>query len=50
MTEEVIKIERLYKQYTTDAGTVPVLHDISLSVMPGEFVAIMGPSGRANRR
>lgn len=45
MTEEVIKIERLCKDYITDAGTVPVLHDISFSVMPGEFVAIMGPSG-----
>jgi putative ABC transport system ATP-binding protein len=45
MTDEVIKIERLYKEYITDAGTVPVLHDISFRVMPGEFVAIMGPSG-----
>ena len=45
MTEEVIKIERLSKSYLTDAGTVPVLHDVSITVMPGEFVAIMGPSG-----
>jgi len=45
MTEEVIKIERLCKSYITDAGAVPVLHDVSFSVMPGEFVAIMGPSG-----
>ena len=45
MTEAVIKIEQLCKDYITDAGTVPVLHDVSISVMPGEFVAIMGPSG-----
>jgi putative ABC transport system ATP-binding protein len=45
MTDEVIKIEQLSKSYVTDAGSVPVLHDVSFSVMPGEFVAIMGPSG-----
>ncbi len=41
----VIRIERLYKEYVTDAGPVPVLHGLDVSVMPGEFVAIMGPSG-----
>lgn len=45
MTESVIKIARLCKDYLTDAGTVPVLHELNLTVMPGEFVAIMGPSG-----
>jgi len=45
MTDAVIKINQVSKDYITDAGTVPVLHDVSLSVMPGEFVAIMGPSG-----
>ena len=45
MTEEVIKIEKLSKEYITDAGSVPVLHEVSISVMQGEFVAIMGPSG-----
>lgn len=45
MTDAVIKINQVSKDYITDAGIVPVLHDVSLSVMPGEFVAIMGPSG-----
>jgi putative ABC transport system ATP-binding protein len=43
--DPVIHIEHLYKDYVTDAGTVPVLKDVAFSVMPGEFVAIMGPSG-----
>jgi putative ABC transport system ATP-binding protein len=41
----VIRIERLYKEYRTEAGPVPVLHGLDVSVMPGEFVAVMGPSG-----
>ncbi|MGC2457790.1 MAG: ABC transporter ATP-binding protein [Gallionellaceae bacterium] len=45
MAEPVIRIERLYKEYHTDAGPVPALKDVSVTVMPGEFVAIMGPSG-----
>ncbi len=45
MTDPVIRIEKLYKEYLTDAGTVPVLKNVDITVMPGEFVAIMGPSG-----
>ncbi len=45
MSEAVIRIDRLSKEYITVAGIVPVLHEVSISVMPGEFVAIMGPSG-----
>ena len=45
MSDPVIRIEQLYKEYVTDAGTVPVLRDMAVTVMPGEFVAIMGPSG-----
>lgn len=45
MIESVIRIENLYKEYVTEAGTVPVLRDVSVTVYPGEFVAIMGPSG-----
>jgi putative ABC transport system ATP-binding protein len=45
MPDPVIRIERLYKEYHTDAGPVPVLKDVTVNVIPGEFVAIMGPSG-----
>lgn len=45
MTEPVIRIEHLFKEYVTDAGAVPVLKDVGFTVMPGEFLAIMGPSG-----
>lgn len=41
----VIRIEHLHKEYVTDAGPVPVLKDVAVTVMPGEFIAIMGPSG-----
>jgi len=41
----VIRIEHLGKSYDTAAGPVPVLRDVNLEVMQGEFVAIMGPSG-----
>ncbi|MDD5181453.1 MAG: ABC transporter ATP-binding protein [Gallionellaceae bacterium] len=44
-SDPVIRIERLYKEYVTDAGPVPVLHEVAVTVMPGEFIAIMGPSG-----
>lgn len=43
--DAVIRIEGLFKDYVTEAGTVPVLKDVSITVMPGEFIAIMGPSG-----
>ncbi len=45
INSKVISIERLYKEYVTDAGPVPVLHELDVGVKPGEFVAIMGPSG-----
>ena len=48
--DPVIRIERLYKEYVTDAGAVPVLKDVTVTVMPGEFVAIMGRPARASPR
>jgi putative ABC transport system ATP-binding protein len=45
MADPVIRIEHLDKEYATDAGPVPVLKDVSVTVAAGEFVAVMGPSG-----
>ncbi len=43
--DPVIRIENLQKEYETDAGPVPVLKGMDLSIYPGEFLSIMGPSG-----
>ena len=45
MTNKVIEIQGLYKDYDTAAGVFPVLKDVNLTIDDGEYVAIMGPSG-----
>ena len=45
MTSPIIIADRLCLSLTGNAGTVDILHDISLSVMPGETLALIGPSG-----
>jgi len=42
---DIIRLADLKKAYDTDAGPVPVLKGLGLSIAPGEFVTIMGPSG-----
>lgn len=41
----VIVVENIIKEFESGAGPVRILHGINLTVMPGEFVAVMGPSG-----
>jgi lipoprotein-releasing system ATP-binding protein len=41
----VLEAEGLAKHYQTEAGTLEVLRDVSLSVERGELVAIVGESG-----
>jgi putative ABC transport system ATP-binding protein len=45
MSDAVIDLRRISKTYARDSVTVPVLKDLSLSVRPGTFMALMGPSG-----
>lgn len=41
----MIGLRGVEKTYFSDQGATPVLHDVSLSIGPGEFVAIVGSSG-----
>jgi putative ABC transport system ATP-binding protein len=45
MSETVLKIENLSKNYSLGKRNVQALNNLSLEVKKGEFVAIMGPSG-----
>ena len=41
----IVHISHLTKSYRRGGQVVPVLHDISLEIARGEFIALMGPSG-----
>ncbi len=45
MTAPLLEIRELRKAYVLDGVTIQALCGIDLTVVPGEFVAIMGPSG-----
>jgi putative ABC transport system ATP-binding protein len=44
-TDVLLAARSISKSYRLGASEVPALHDVSLDVSPGEFVAIRGPSG-----
>jgi NitT/TauT family transport system ATP-binding protein len=41
----IIAIDHVSKIYNSNGGAVTALHDVSLSIAPGEFVSLIGPSG-----
>jgi len=43
--KSIIELEHVYKAYPQAGISQTVLHDINLTILPGEFVAIVGPSG-----
>ncbi len=43
--KKIVELKHVYKDYP-QAGTMQtVLYDINLDILPGEFIAIVGPSG-----
>src|SRR5437879_13903386 len=40
-----LQVNHLHKDYPTRSGPLPVLRDVSLTLQPGEALAVMGPSG-----
>ena len=45
MAENIVELKSVSKTYHRDRIPIPVLHDLSLTIPAGEFVALMGPSG-----
>lgn len=43
--EEILKLEKVEKNYQALNGEVKALEDITFSVYEGEFVSLIGPSG-----
>lgn len=44
-TPEVLRVDRVTKTYGTGHTAVTAVHEASMSVAEGEFVALLGPSG-----
>jgi NitT/TauT family transport system ATP-binding protein len=45
MTEPLLDVRGLRKVYETSGSSVEAIRDLTFSVLPGEFVCVVGPSG-----
>ena len=45
MTEALIEIKNLYKDYIVNKNSICILNKINFSVMKGDIISIIGPSG-----
>jgi NitT/TauT family transport system ATP-binding protein len=45
LTKSKLQAEHIHMVFTRDGKSTPVLNDISLTVVEGEFVCLLGPSG-----
>jgi putative ABC transport system ATP-binding protein len=45
MSEAIVSLRNVGKSYTRGKQSIEVLHNLTLDIAKGEFVALMGPSG-----
>jgi putative ABC transport system ATP-binding protein len=45
VSEPVVVVRKLFKEFRRAEMTIPVLQGINLEMLPGDFLALMGPSG-----
>ena len=43
--DSIVEVRNVTKRFPVGDGEITVLRDVSLSVVPGEFVSLVGPSG-----
>ena len=45
MSDSILQVKNLCKEYTTRQGSLIAVEDVSFDVAPGEFLCVVGPSG-----